>query len=66
MNVSQEYTKYKHMSEEMSEILTGEDISFQVNLFIAKLTMNLVNWWALLPLATLSYSWGKIDLNQVN
>lgn len=39
-----EYTIYKHMSEEMLEILTGEDIPFYINLFIAKSTMNLVNW----------------------
>lgn len=62
-----EYTMYKPVSWEMLEILIEEDISFCINLFIAKLRMNLASWWGLLSLATLSvYLWDKIDFNEVN
>lgn len=59
LNISWEYTIHKHVSEEMLEILTGEDISFYINLFIAKSTMNLVHWWAIQALATLNFHGAK-------
>lgn len=59
LNMSWEYTIYKYMPKEMLEILTEEDMSFYINLFITKLTMNLMNWWGIKALATLNFHGAK-------